>query len=143
MIVRCFRSSEAEDIYDWHPVNHRAVGKIHMGNKLTMFLIAINQILLSLVFLEVALVYGLSPFLTILGIWGFVNGCALFSSNRIARITALAWHLLFVAYVFISSVGRTPTKADRPFIWWAVIDLLVISYLAKVSLNYLRNQRNP
>ena len=109
--------------------------------KAIIFAIAINQLLLSLIFLEIALVYGLSPFLAILGLWGLINAFALFSSSVLPRAGAFFWHLLFVGYVFVSLIsGPHQNASDRFIVVWAVIDLAAILYLGKSLLEYHRNK---
>jgi hypothetical protein len=48
--------------------------------------IAVSQLLLSLMFLELGVVDGLSPFLTIFAVWGLINACVLFSFRVLARV---------------------------------------------------------
>lgn len=110
-------------------------------DKAILVVIAISQLLLSLIFLEIALVYGLSPFLAILGVWGLINACALFTSNALARVAALLWHVAFVGYVFISLMSGPHKNASDNFILvWAMFCLGAIFYLAKTSLHYFRNK---
>lgn len=113
-----------------------------MRDKLIISPIAISQFLLSLVLMGIAL-YGL-PLLFVFGLWGLVNACALFSSSISPRVAALIWHLMFVGYVLIASIGKPLDNAsNKTLLLWAVVDLAAIFYLAKVTLHYVRNRPNP
>jgi hypothetical protein len=68
----------------------------------------------------------------------------LFFSGTVSRITALAWHLLFVVYIFIRlmETGSFP-ESQRLIGWWALIDVASVAYLLKVIFGYMRNRNEP
>ena len=109
-----------------------------MLNRVLIMVIAANQFLLSLALLGLAL-YRI-PFALILGPWGFVNAFALLSSNVFARKSALVWHIIFVGYVFVASIGKPlDNPSSKSLLVWAVVDLVAIFYLLKI-LGFLPNR---
>ena len=57
----------AKDLYNWCSFNYRPLRKHFVRDRVIIFVIAISQLLLSAVFLEIALIGHLPPFLTIVG----------------------------------------------------------------------------
>jgi uncharacterized membrane protein YphA (DoxX/SURF4 family) len=110
-----------------------------MWNKVAIFVIAISQFVLSLVWLGVAMAGGLSPSLVVYGVWGLVSACVLPFSGVVTRAVALVWHLIFVGYVLANS--RPPNnETDKIITVWAVLDLAATFYLAKITLHSYRNR---
>lgn len=102
-----------------------------------MSVIAVNQLVVSMAFLAVALLG--SPLGMIFGLWGFVNACALFGSSALSRISALIWHVICAGFPLVKAIEHPPhSQPDNLIVWWAVVDLLFIFYLGKIILPYAR-----
>lgn len=121
----------AENIQNLGTFNYRAMKRTTPIDKTIMWVIAVNQFLLSIGLLGLAL-YAL-PLPLILGLWGLLNSIVLPFSKLAAQKNALIWHLIFVGWVFLSSIVKLPgiLYSNFPLTIWAVIDLAVVAYLAK------------
>lgn len=106
--------------------------------------IAVNQILLGFLWLAIGMSVVFTPLFFLFGLWGMINAIALFFPGTISRITALAWHLLFVESIFIRlmETGSFP-ESQRLIGWWALIDLVSVACLLKVVFGYMQNRNQP
>ena len=109
-----------------------------MREKVIVSLIALNQLLQGFLWLTIGIAY--SPLFFVFGAWGMISAIVLFFRGFISTVTALAWHLLYVGFIFVRllQVGQVP-KSQSLFEWWAVIDLAAIFYLAKVIVRDVRH----
>jgi hypothetical protein len=113
-----------------------------MNKRFVLSCIALNQLALSLLVGWLALLVpyggGLHPLLAAYALWGLISACALFSARARPKIIALPWHLLFVGYVLVHSLGQqTVNQGDRIIQIWAMGDLLAVIYTRTV-IHYFR-----
>jgi|SRR5690348_13566221 len=115
-----------------------------MREKMMIVIVAINQLLLGFLWLAIGLSVIVTPLFVGFGLWGIVNAILLFFSGVISRITALGWHLIFIAYILVRfvEVGAFP-ESQRLIAWWAVVDVASVAYFSKVLFGYLRNRDKP
>ena len=100
--------------------------------------IAVSQILLGFLWLAIGMSVVFTPLFFLFGLWGVINAIVLFFRGTISRITALAWHLFFVGYIFIRTIEVGGfTESQKLLGWWAVVDVASVAYLSKVVFGYM------